>query len=76
MMRLAAYRVQINGIVQGVGFRPFIYRLANKYELKGWVKNTSAGVEIQVSGPPERLQSFISSIKKDAPSLAKIDSLA
>ena len=75
MNQPSAYRILINGIVQGVGFRPFIYNLAIRYGLKGWVKNTSGGVEIEVCGPPQILDRFISSIKIETPPLAKIESL-
>ena len=71
----SAYRILINGIVQGVGFRPFIYNLAIRYHLEGWVKNTSGGVEIEVSGPEADLKSFVSSIKNEAPPLSVIESL-
>jgi len=75
MSQLSAYRILINGIVQGVGFRPFIYNLAIRYDLKGWVKNTSEGVVIEVSGSKSELDSFLSSITSEAPPLSKIDSL-
>ena len=75
MNQPSAYRILINGIVQGVGFRPFIYNLAIRYGLKGWVKNTSGGVEIEICGPPHTLDQFISSIKIEAPPLSKIESL-
>ena len=75
MSRPSAYRILINGIVQGVGFRPFIYNLAIRYDLQGWVKNTSAGVEIEICGPKSDLDGFISSITNEAPPLSKIDSL-
>lgn len=71
----AAYRILINGIVQGVGFRPFIYNLAIRYDLKGWVKNTSEGVVIEVSGPESDLDRFLTSITKEAPPLSIIESL-
>ena len=71
----SAYRILINGIVQGVGFRPFIYNLAIRYDLQGWVKNTSGGVEIEVSGPKPDLDGFISSITNEAPPLSLIESL-
>ena len=70
-----AYHVHINGIVQGVGFRPFVYGLAVRYDLKGWVRNTSEGVDIEVSGPENLLDHFISSLKNEAPPLAQIDTL-
>ena len=63
----------MTGIVQGVGFRPFVYRLARKHRLAGWVCNTSNGVEIQVAGPPESLESFVRRLSADAPALARID---
>ncbi|MCK5794827.1 MAG: acylphosphatase, partial [Anaerolineales bacterium] len=75
MSQLSAYRILINGIVQGVGFRPFIYNLAIRYDLKGWVKNTSEGVVIEVSGSKSELDSFLSCIISEAPPLSKIDSL-
>jgi hydrogenase maturation protein HypF len=59
--------------VQGVGFRPFIYRLANDYELKGWVLNSTEGVVIEVEGPTSRLQEFIADIRLKAPPLAVIE---
>jgi hydrogenase maturation protein HypF len=75
MTQPAAYRILINGIVQGVGFRPFIYRIALENSLSGWVKNTSFGVEIEVAGSQANLERFITSIKHDAPPLSRIDSL-
>jgi len=75
MTQTAAYRILINGIVQGVGFRPFIYRIALENSLTGWVKNTSSGVEIEVAGSQVDLEEFITAIKRDAPPLSKIDSL-
>jgi len=56
-----------------VGFRPFVYRLARNHRLAGWVCNTSNGVEIQVAGPPESLESFVRRLSADAPALARID---
>jgi hydrogenase maturation protein HypF len=74
-MNQSAYRILINGIVQGVGFRPFVYSLAIRYHLAGWVRNTSSGVEIEVCGPADQLDEFITSIKKEAPPLSRIESL-
>ncbi|MCK4489979.1 MAG: acylphosphatase, partial [Anaerolineales bacterium] len=75
MNQQKAYHVHINGIVQGVGFRPFVYGLATRYELNGWVRNTSEGVDIEVTGPEDILDQFISSLENEAPPLAQIDSL-
>jgi hydrogenase maturation protein HypF len=75
MKPTTAYRILINGIVQGVGFRPFIFSLAGRYQLSGWVRNTSGGVEIEVSGTPQQLTDFTDSIRQEAPPLSKIESL-
>lgn len=66
-------RVHITGIVQGVGFRPFVYNLATHLDLKGWVKNTSAGVEIEVDGEQDALDSFVRQLRDEAPTLSRID---
>jgi hydrogenase maturation protein HypF len=65
--------ITIRGIVQGVGFRPFVYTLAIRYGLNGWVLNSSNGVEIEVDGAPEILDRFISDLKTKTPPLARID---
>jgi hydrogenase maturation protein HypF len=66
--------IRIRGIVQGVGFRPFVYNLATRYGLNGWVRNSAAGVEIEISGNSEALQAFVSELKTNPPPLARIDS--
>jgi hydrogenase maturation protein HypF len=68
-------RIHITGIVQGVGFRPFVFSQAVQKGLTGWVCNTSAGVDIEVSGEPGDIELFISALKTDAPPLARIDSV-
>ncbi len=68
-------KLHITGIVQGVGFRPFVYALANRFALAGWVRNTSAGVEIEVDGTSEELEAFVSALKSEVPPLARIDRL-
>ena len=73
-MALQSVRIHITGIVQGVGFRPFVYGLADRLQLKGWVRNTSAGVDIEVDGPQSNLQTFIDSLQAAAPPLSRIDS--
>ncbi len=65
--------IHITGIVQGVGFRPFVYGLAVRYALVGWVRNTSAGVDIEVDGPTEALEAFAHALQQETPPLAKID---
>jgi hydrogenase maturation protein HypF len=70
---LKGVRIHINGVVQGVGFRPFVYGLAQKMDLAGWVRNTSAGVDIDLDGSPEILGLFIAALNAEAPPLAHID---
>ena len=76
MTEQAAMRISIQGIVQGVGFRPFVYNLASRCSLTGWVKNTSSGVVIEVEGSQDALEIFLSNLKNQAPPLAQIDSLS
>lgn len=70
---LIGARIHITGIVQGVGFRPFVYALAKRLALTGWVRNTSAGVDIEVDGTPQALEEFTRALKVEAPPLARID---
>ena len=65
-------RVHIQGIVQGVGFRPFIYQLAHRYRLTGYVTNTPKGVELEVEGDQEALHHFLKELPVSAPPLARI----
>ncbi|MCG2786931.1 MAG: carbamoyltransferase HypF [Anaerolineae bacterium] len=65
--------IDITGIVQGVGFRPFVYNLATRLELAGWVRNTSAGVDIELEGKTPALDEFIQRLRADAPPLAYLD---
>lgn len=69
---MKTYRIKVKGIVQGVGFRPFIFRLAEEYGIKGYVTNSSSGVEIEAVCTPKTLEKFISDIKKKCPPLANI----
>ncbi len=68
-------RVHITGIVQGVGFRPFVYNLATRMDLKGWVRNTSAGVDIEADGERDVLDAFVKALRDEAPTLSHIDEL-
>lgn len=67
--------ILINGAVQGVGFRPFIYRLANELELKGYVSNTSEGVIIEVESFKNKLDEFVLRIEKEKPKNSIIQSM-
>ncbi len=72
---LACKRVVVTGVVQGVGFRPFVYRLAKRHGLSGWVCNTSSCVEMEVAGTPASLQAFLDELQTDAPALARLESV-
>ncbi|MEW6164858.1 MAG: carbamoyltransferase HypF [Pseudomonadota bacterium] len=65
--------VCVRGVVQGVGFRPFVWRLANELTLAGWVRNDAEGVSIHVEGA--RIEEFIARLKREAPPLARIDAV-
>jgi hydrogenase maturation protein HypF len=68
-------RIHVAGVVQGVGFRPFVYNLAGRYQLRGEVRNTSAGVDIAVEGDDQAVQAFVLALRSDAPPLARIEAL-
>ena len=75
MAETIASFIFITGIVQGVGFRPFVYNLAKNYRLRGWVRNTSAGVEIWVEGEPNEVNAFLTSLPQQIPPLARVDEI-
>jgi len=72
----AARHIELTGIVQGVGFRPFVYNLAAKHALVGWVRNTSSGVEIEVEGPGDVVDVFVRELTSEAPPLARVESIS
>ena len=67
--------VNIEGIVQGVGFRPFVYKLAQQCALTGWVLNYPGGVRLEIEGPKERLEAFLSRLTEEAPPLSYIEKM-
>lgn len=67
--------IEVEGIVQGVGFRPFLHRLASQHHICGWVRNTSAGLEGVLEGEPEELEHFIKELKSSPPPMAQIESV-
>jgi hydrogenase maturation protein HypF len=67
--------VTVRGTVQGVGFRHFVYRLASRHQLAGWVRNSTGPVEIEVEGDPARLRRFLEQLTTEAPPLARIEGL-
>jgi hydrogenase maturation protein HypF len=68
-------RLRVRGQVQGVGFRPYVYRLATELGLAGWVRNDAQGVEIEVAGPAEAVARFEARLPTEAPSLAHLTSI-
>jgi len=70
-----AESITVTGVVQGVGFRPFVYGLAQRLGVRGWVRNTSAGVEIHAEGTPETLEAFARGLREEAPPRAYVATL-
>jgi hydrogenase maturation protein HypF len=68
-------QIEVSGIVQGVGFRPFVFRLAENRQLTGTIRNTSAGVTIEVQGPAQAVDEFVACLPAEAPPLARITSV-
>ncbi|MFZ7103630.1 MAG: carbamoyltransferase HypF [Peptococcaceae bacterium] len=69
---MEAKRIEIKGVVQGVGFRPFVYTIAHKYKIKGWVLNNSQGVVIHAEGYPSDLTTFLEELLNNPPRQAVI----
>src|ERR1043166_1720429 len=69
-------QIDVSGIVQGVGFRPYVFRLAQTRNLIGNVRNTASGVSIEIQGNPDAVESFVSTLSSEAPPLAYIEKLA
>jgi len=69
----ARKRIRVQGVVQGVGFRPFVYRLAHTWGLTGWVLNHSGGVDIEAEGPSVALEGFTKDLRLKAPPVAHIE---
>jgi hydrogenase maturation protein HypF len=69
-------RFRIAGVVQGVGFRPFVYGLAERYELAGFVLNDGSGVVVEAEGAGDTLDAFGAAIAAEAPALARVDSVS
>lgn len=75
MNELRRYLICLTGIVQGVGFRPFVYRTATYFDLKGWVNNQGSMVVIDVEGGKKQIKYFLNTILKNPPALARIDKI-
>lgn len=69
---IIALKIQVKGLVQGVGFRPFVYRLAHKFGILGWVENRNDGVFIHAEANPDKLELFKEAILNEAPAASNI----
>ena len=70
------WRVRVTGVVQGVGFRPFVYRLATEHALTGWVNNDTAGVLLEAQGRESDLSAFVAALSAQAPPLARVNGVS
>jgi len=68
-------KLTITGVVQGVGFRPFVYQLALRYHLNGTISNSTTGVKVEIEGNEDAIMQFMDALKNELPPLARIDSL-
>ncbi len=73
---LSLARISVRGVVQGVGFRPFVYQLAVKHNLRGWVRNTSEDVKIEVEGEGGDIERFLKGLSEQSPPQAHIEGIA
>src|SRR6476659_7500203 len=69
-------QIDVKGIVQGVGFRPYIYRLATERGLAGTIHNTSSGVSVEIEGPSDFVEDFVARLRTEAPPLAHITDIS
>ena len=74
-LALLSQHIRVTGLVQGVGFRPFVWRLAQQLGLHGWVRNDAQGVEILAQGSQPRLTELLQRLRTDAPPLARVDNV-
>ncbi len=75
MQAVSSVHISVRGVVQGVGFRPFVYQLATRHGLKGWVCNTSGAVKIEVEGGEAQVQQFLTELREKAPPLSHIEDI-
>jgi hydrogenase maturation protein HypF len=68
-------RIRVTGVVQGVGFRPFVHGLATRYGLAGFVLNDGRGVVVEAEGHGEALDAFVAALREEAPALARVDAI-
>ena len=70
-----ALDIEVHGIVQGVGFRPFIYKIARRHLINGWVLNATAGVFIHAEGESKDIDDFVMEISDNAPAASRVDEI-
>jgi hydrogenase maturation protein HypF len=68
--------IQVRGVVQGVGFRPFVFRIAHVHAVTGWVRNRPDGVEIEIQGPQSSSDGFLIALERERPTPARIEHVA
>lgn len=73
--RIETVRARVRGVVQGVGYRPFVYRLALRHGLAGWVLNDPEGVRLEATGDPEALDAFLLALSREAPAAARVEAV-
>lgn len=70
---ISRLRLEIEGLVQGVGFRPLVMRLARELGLSGWVRNTGCGVLLELQGPTQALDTLLQRLQRQLPANGRID---
>ena len=75
-LRNKTFQIVVTGLVQGVGFRPFIFRIASRFNLTGWVLNTNENIRIEVSGTGQDIDNFLFSLSDEAPPAAQIEKIS
>jgi hydrogenase maturation protein HypF len=73
--KLVRRHIFLRGVVQGVGFRPFVYGLARRHGLNGWVNNSSEGVHVEIEGEPGSVEQFTLEVSRSAPPRARVESI-
>lgn len=75
-MSIRTVRILISGLVQGVGFRPFLHRIAGQFNITGWVQNTNENVRLEITGNDASINKFISAIRDESPPAALIEEIS
>ena len=74
-MNFKSLEILVTGLVQGIGFRPFVFRIAARLNLTGWVQNTNENVKIRVTGERQNIDRFLIALRNEAPPAARIDAI-